>query len=69
MAKATGDYKLILVVRNDLKMGKGKIAAQVRGLSQIRGINFGPKSGSDWPQNGTNSGLFQIRFQNIFKMF
>lgn len=23
-----GDYKMILVVRNDLKMGKGKIAAQ-----------------------------------------
>lgn len=25
---AGGDYKLIFVVRNDLKMGKGKIAAQ-----------------------------------------
>lgn len=24
-----GDYKLVLVVRNDLKMGKGKAAAQV----------------------------------------
>lgn len=24
-----GNYKLVLVVRNDLKMGKGKIAAQV----------------------------------------
>lgn len=23
-----GDYKLVLVVRNDLKMGKGKIGAQ-----------------------------------------
>ena len=26
---ATGNYKLVLVVRSDLKMGKGKIAAQV----------------------------------------
>ncbi|XP_005102446.1 peptidyl-tRNA hydrolase 2, mitochondrial [Aplysia californica] len=26
--KVSGDYKMILVVRNDLKMGKGKIAAQ-----------------------------------------
>uniref|UniRef100_A0A0K8TN48 peptidyl-tRNA hydrolase n=1 Tax=Tabanus bromius TaxID=304241 RepID=A0A0K8TN48_TABBR len=25
---STGDYKMMLVVRNDLKMGKGKIAAQ-----------------------------------------
>ena len=24
-----GDYKLVLVVRTDLKMGKGKVAAQV----------------------------------------
>jgi PTH2 family peptidyl-tRNA hydrolase len=26
----SGDYKLVLIVRNDLKMGKGKAAAQVR---------------------------------------
>ena len=25
----TGEYKLVLVVRTDLKMGKGKVAAQV----------------------------------------
>ena len=25
----TGEYKMVLVVRNDLKMGKGKVAAQV----------------------------------------
>lgn len=24
-----GEYKMVLVVRNDLKMGKGKVAAQV----------------------------------------
>lgn len=24
------EYKMVLVVRNDLKMGKGKVAAQVR---------------------------------------
>ena len=27
--KPTEEYKLVVVVRNDLKMGKGKIAAQV----------------------------------------
>ncbi len=27
--KPTEDYKLVVIVRNDLKMGKGKIAAQV----------------------------------------
>ncbi len=27
--KPTGPYKLVILVRNDLKMGKGKIAAQV----------------------------------------
>ena len=25
----SGDYKMVFVVRNDLKMGKGKVAAQV----------------------------------------
>ena len=25
----TGEYKMVFVVRNDLKMGKGKVAAQV----------------------------------------
>ena len=25
----SGEYKMVLVVRNDLKMGKGKVAAQV----------------------------------------
>ena len=29
MKDAGGDHKMVLVVRNDLKMGKGKIAAQV----------------------------------------
>ena len=27
--RPTGEYKLVVLVRNDLKMGKGKIAAQV----------------------------------------
>ena len=30
LVSASGNYKLVLVVRNDLKMGKGKIAAQVK---------------------------------------
>ena len=29
LEQATGEYKMVLVVRNDLKMGKGKVAAQV----------------------------------------
>lgn len=29
LGKAVGDYKLVVLVRNDVKMGKGKIAAQV----------------------------------------
>ncbi|CAF2027311.1 unnamed protein product [Rotaria magnacalcarata] len=28
-----GEYKMVLVVRNDLKMGKGKVAAQVRKIN------------------------------------
>ena len=27
-----GEYKMVIVVRNDLKMGKGKAAAQVSSL-------------------------------------
>ena len=30
-----GDYKMIIVIRNDLKMGKGKIAAQVCGYLYV----------------------------------
>ena len=29
MSEVSGAYKMVLVVRNDLKMGKGKVAAQV----------------------------------------
>lgn len=29
LAEGSGEYKLVLVVRSDLKMGKGKVAAQV----------------------------------------
>lgn len=29
LAEGSGEMKLVLVVRNDLKMGKGKAAAQV----------------------------------------
>ena len=29
MSDGGGDHKMVLVVRSDLKMGKGKIAAQV----------------------------------------
>lgn len=28
--KASGEFKMALLVRHDLKMGKGKVAAQVR---------------------------------------
>ena len=28
----SGEYKIVFVVRNDLKMGKGKVAAQVGGF-------------------------------------
>ena len=28
----SGEYKMVFVVRNDLKMGKGKVAAQVCSL-------------------------------------
>ena len=29
MMSDSGEYKMVLVVRSDLKMGKGKVAAQV----------------------------------------
>lgn len=29
LGKPAGEYKLVVVVRNDVKMGKGKVAAQV----------------------------------------
>ncbi len=29
----SGEWKMVFVVRNDLKMGKGKVAAQVGGLT------------------------------------
>jgi len=35
--KLTGEFKMALLVRNDLKMGKGKVAAQVR---YIYGRNY-----------------------------
>lgn len=36
-----GDYKMVLVVRQDLGMGKGKIAAQVRELLVNLDNNYG----------------------------
>ncbi|WJX73213.1 aminoacyl-tRNA hydrolase [Trifolium repens] len=35
LADILDDFKMILVVRNDLKMGKGKIAAQCSGARDI----------------------------------
>ncbi len=32
MEYVSGEYKMVFVVRNDLKMGKGKVAAQVSEL-------------------------------------
>lgn len=29
--RSPDEWKMVFVVRNDLKMGKGKVAAQVRG--------------------------------------
>lgn len=29
----SGQYKMVFVVRNDLKMGKGKVAAQVSAVA------------------------------------
>lgn len=29
LGKPVGEYKMVIVVRNDVKMGKGKVAAQV----------------------------------------
>ncbi|KAK3912019.1 Peptidyl-tRNA hydrolase 2, mitochondrial [Frankliniella fusca] len=49
------DIKLILVVRNDLKMGKGKVAAQcahaaVQAYQQAKA--FTPKTLRSWERNG-----------------
>ncbi|XP_048547944.1 uncharacterized protein LOC125540012 isoform X3 [Triticum urartu] len=41
LAKIIEDFKMVLVVRNDLKMGKGKIAAQCRGSRNGRLFWFG----------------------------
>ena len=32
----SGEYKMVFVVRNDLKMGKGKVAAQVTNLAALK---------------------------------
>lgn len=53
--KVGADMKLILVVRNDLKMGKGKIAAQcahaaVRAYEQAKSKR--PKTLRAWERNG-----------------
>ena len=36
----TGEYKLVLVVRTDLKMGKGKVAAQVSIIYAVELTSF-----------------------------
>jgi hypothetical protein len=35
LAEKFEDFKMVLVVRNDLKMGKGKVAAQCRSISLL----------------------------------
>ena len=35
-----GEYKLVLVARTDLKMGKGKVAAQVSTVCKLWNLNM-----------------------------
>jgi PTH2 family peptidyl-tRNA hydrolase len=42
-----GEYKLVILVRNDLKMGKGKIAAQVGHAA----VNCALASKKNYPKN------------------
>ncbi|XP_047976536.1 peptidyl-tRNA hydrolase 2, mitochondrial isoform X2 [Salvia hispanica] len=55
LAEIIDDFKMVLVVRNDLKMGKGKIAAQCShatlGLYK-KILNRAPKSLSRWEMCG-----------------
>ncbi|XP_075496215.1 uncharacterized protein LOC142533357 isoform X3 [Primulina tabacum] len=55
LAEILEDFKMVLVVRNDLKMGKGKIAAQCShatlGLYK-RLLNRAPKSLNRWEMCG-----------------
>ncbi|KAK6926163.1 Peptidyl-tRNA hydrolase, PTH2, partial [Dillenia turbinata] len=55
LADILGDFKMVLVVRNDLKMGKGKIAAQCShatlGLYK-KLLNRAPKALNRWENCG-----------------
>ncbi|XP_063962677.1 peptidyl-tRNA hydrolase 2, mitochondrial-like [Lytechinus pictus] len=46
----SGEYKLVLVVRNDLKMGKGKVAAQCSHAT-LGCFKKGSRIRSEWLKN------------------
>lgn len=55
MTAPRGDYKMVLVVRNDLKMGKGKIGAQCGHASvgaYQRGMEKNPAVIRRWDDSG-----------------
>lgn len=54
-----GDYKMVLVVRNDLKMGKGKIGAQC-GHASVGAYQTGMKKNKAVMRRWENSGCAKI---------
>lgn len=54
-----GDYKMVLVVRNDLKMGKGKIGAQC-GHASVGAYQDGMKRNKAVMRRWENSGCAKI---------
>ena len=76
----TGEYKLVLVARTDLKMGKGKVAAQVSNIfiGYIRGelhvyytSNLNQAKDTQFQQNrmGTNFNKMVIIFSECWSKF
>lgn len=67
LAEIIEDFKMVLVVRNDLKMGKGKIAAQCShatlGLYK-KILNRAPKSLSRWEMCGQVKVVLKIESEN-----
>lgn len=55
------EYKQVIVVRTDLKMGKGKIAAQVAHASLCSFLKSSKKARKEWLNHGASKSVVKVR--------
>lgn len=68
----TGNYRLILGVRNDLKMQKGKVAAQCAHAAvaaYVKASIKAPDALAKWARNGTFFSYFSFKYDSMVLLF